>query len=56
MWTTDCLFDLEGSNRVAQNVTHVGIVPIEAFDFCHPNLVYTDTVYTAHRLKAVTAK
>jgi len=40
------LFDLEGSDRVTQDVTHVGGVPIEAFDFSHPMLsIYDDRIY-----------
>jgi hypothetical protein len=44
-------FDLEGSDRMAQDVAHVGGVPIEAFDFVHPMLsIYDDRIYSQRGL------
>ena len=40
-------FDLEGSDRVAQDVAQVGGVPIEAFDVSHLMLsIYDDRIYS----------
>jgi hypothetical protein len=39
-------FDLEGSDRVVQDVAHVCGVPIEAFDLSHPMLsIYDNRIY-----------
>src|ERR1039457_6090627 len=50
-WTDRDFFDREGSDRMAQDVAHVGGVSIEAFDFVHPMLsIYDDRIYSQRGL------
>ena len=47
------LFDIEGRNRVAQDVAHVGGVPIEAFEvFYHTVSIYDKRIYSKRKICA----